>query len=157
MKLLYVGKGFHAKVDDEDFGRVVHYTWWTQSKPNSRTTYAYTTIRGKNFSLHRMIMNYPDSDIDHKDRNGLNCQKDNLRLANKVQNSANKISVGKLKGVHRCRNRWRAIIGKYNHHIGVFDTPEEAARAYDREALKVYGEFAYLNYPVVTTSGVENE
>ena len=54
------------------------------------------------------------------------------------------------RGVTIERGRWKAQIGYEGktHHIGTFDTDEEAARAYDREAIRVHGAKAQCNFPV---------
>lgn len=49
----------------------------------------------------------------------------------------------------RKSNKWVARIYRdcESHHIGVFETPEEAARAYDEQAIKWHGPTAMLNFP----------
>jgi hypothetical protein len=93
---------------------------------------------------------------DHKDRNHFNNQKENLRPCGYSQNCANvpKVHKGtsKYKGVSFCSQtkRWRAQIMRYRKqvNIGRFDTEEEAARAYDAKAVEIFGEFAFLNFPI---------
>jgi hypothetical protein len=91
-------------------------------------------------------------EIDHKDGDGLNNQRSNLRLASKKQNQANRGAPTNnrsgYKGVSaNGRGGWRASIfvdGK-TRRVGDYDTPLEAARAYNQAALAAFGEFAKLN------------
>lgn len=104
--------------------------------------------------MHRLIMGLDNSSflaVDHKDWNGLNNQRDNLRVATRAQNQANirplKTAFCEYKGVSYDKNYptkpWRARIK--NTLVGYFHTPEGAAVAYNKKALELYGEFAYLN------------
>lgn len=91
------------------------------------------------------------AEIDHDNGIPGDDRLDNLRLATRSQNNAN---VGKrrnntsgFKGVFRCGNRWKAQIGAARTvYLGLFATPEDAARAYDAAALEHHGEFARLNF-----------
>ena len=104
--------------------------------------------------MHRELLPVPPGfETDHIDGNGLNNQKDNLRISTRSQNAANsKIRVGgssEFKGVawnKRCR-KWRATIGveRQVKHLGLFKIEEKAALAYNTAALKYFGEFARLN------------
>lgn len=91
--------------------------------------------------------------IDHRNGNGLDNRRSNLRQATCAQNMQNRrpklSSKSGLKGVHRDKYRWRALIRVNGRQIylGAFRAPEEAARAYDRAALDHYGEFARTNFP----------
>lgn len=57
--------------------------------------------------------------------------------------------MAKYKGVSCTHGRWQAQIG-VNYEIkflGCFDTPEDAARVYDKAALWYHGDKAKLNFP----------
>lgn len=97
------------------------------------------------------------SQIDHEDRNKLNNQRSNLRTATSSQNKANVekyVGDSQYKGVswHKHANKWVAQIHKdYKHiHIGYFENELDAAFAYDKEAQRLFGPYANLNFPGVT-------
>lgn len=88
---------------------------------------------------------------DHINGDRLDNRCINLRVVNDFQNAKNaavrRNSKSGFKGVHRSRGRWVAKItsDKLHFHIGSFDTPEEAAIAYNKKAYELHGEFARLN------------
>src|SRR5260370_2756638 len=94
MKTIDLSQGLEAIVDDEDFERVSQFKW--TALRGSRTWYARRNIQvnGKqtNQQLHRFILDLkPDApEVDHRDGLGLNCRRDNLRLASRQQNNANR-------------------------------------------------------------------
>lgn len=115
-------------------------------------------INGRLYYAHRIVwaMNYgewPSKQIDHKDRDQSNNRLENLRLATNSDNQANQ-SLGRnntsgFKGVslHRKTGKWAAEVqcnGK-RKRLGLFSDKIEAAKAYNREALACFGEFAFLN------------
>lgn len=105
--------------------------------------------------LHRAVMIsaghklLPSDDVDHRDCDPLNNRRNNLRIASSSDNGANRKhwAASGYKGVYTHDSRWRAQITKdqKRHHLGLFATPEEAARAYNEAAVKLFGEFAHLN------------
>jgi len=147
-----------ALVDDEDYERVSRLTWTAFKNPLGKW-YAKTGGGRSQRRLHRFILNLTDPSIkvDHKDGDGLNNQKHNLRIATTAQNGWNvglyRTNSSGFKGVswrdNRHKNHWLAKI-EANHKIfrlGAFATAEEAARAYDTKARELHGEFARLNFP----------
>jgi hypothetical protein len=111
--------------------------------------------------LHRFILGAaPGTMIDHKNGNGLDCTRENLRLATRSQNQHNagrRMYAGarssRFKGVHwhRVTGKWVAQImaARKYHYLGLFIDEEQAARAYDAAARELHGEFAQLNFPEV--------
>ena len=110
-------------------------------------------------ALHRLIMGVSDKkgvDVDHIDRNRLNNSRSNLRICTRRQNMYNKEkradSLCKYKGITRLTQhktpKWQARINLPDKriHLGCFKTEEDAARAYDNMARKVFGEFALCNF-----------
>jgi hypothetical protein len=107
---------------------------------------------GKEF-LHRKIMNAKRGQIvDHINDNPLDNRPENLRFVTVGQNRQRSRckSQGKSGYVGVCvsKKRWDAKIWFNNkcHYLGMFDTPEEAAHAYDKKALEFFGEHCKLNF-----------
>lgn len=86
--------------------------------------------------------------IDHIDLDGCNNRWPNLREATRLQNQANKLSkTGSVKGLKECP--WGYSVRVRRTHVGTFKTVDEAAHAYNVEAIRQCGDFARLN-PVGT-------
>ena len=156
MRLIPLNEGKVAKVDDEDFDRVSKYTWKLMVARNGTgNPYARTWIKGQ-MLMHHFVLGSKIR-TDHKDGDSLNNQKANLRPANRVQNARNRRiqkHSAPFKGVSlfKATGKWQASIRLATApvqlrkvHLGFFETPEEAARAYDIVALKHFGEFARTN------------
>jgi len=144
-----------AIVDDDDYVGLNQHTWYARGKygVSDYTSYAYCTINGVPTPMHFLVLG---QNIDHKNRIRLDNRRDNLRPASKSQNAANSSkmnakSTSTYKGVcwKSREQKWSAQIikdGRY-YYIGVFNSEINAARAYDKKALELFGEFAYKNFP----------
>lgn len=152
--------GLFALVDDEDDKLVTGRKWWVNARP-SGNFHVYTITRDdqgrqNTLFLHRLIMDAQSGQqVDHKNQNGLDNRRENLRLATGAQNARN---VGKrshntsgYKGVgwREEKSRWIAqiTIDGRNVQLGYHDDPVEAAMVYDYAAREAFGEFASLNFP----------
>jgi hypothetical protein len=103
--------------------------------------------------LHRLLLQAPDHlQVDHKDLNPLNNQRDNLRLATNSQNAMNRgpssTNVTGVKGVTydaRYKSPYiaRIVINRKNKHLGAFSTLKEAKAAYDKAAEELFGDYAF--------------
>lgn len=133
-----------AVIDKDDAEAVSGKRWYKSSR-------GYAAKSASNIYLHSFLM--PDAVmIDFKDGDKLNCRRENLRSCTPSQNAANakkRVGASGFRGVsYQARSkRWYASI--YHNmkriRLGGFDSPEEAAMAYNRAALEYYGEFATLN------------
>ncbi|MHC4260562.1 MAG: hypothetical protein ACYSTF_09170 [Planctomycetota bacterium] len=157
MKKIPLTQGKFAIVDAEDYERLNRHKW--QAQWRFGTFYAKRKLGRSTHYMHREILNPPHGlSCDHKDHNGLNNQKSNLRLCTQGQNvrnrRPNKNSSSRYKGVTRNRRRrkstgsWRAQI-RFNgklRHLGIFKNEVDAAVAYDRKAVELFRDFAWLNF-----------
>jgi len=152
MKEITLTQGKVALVDNEDYKTLSLFTWCVHKERN--VYYAITDINGKQLKMHRLIMNTQDGiEIDHRDHNGLNNQKYNLRNCTSSQNAQNRrkrkncSSVYKGVSFNRRKNKWNAgikINGK-QFHLGYFILEKSAAKAYDLAANKHFKGFANFN------------
>ncbi len=141
-------QGVYIDSDDvEKFGHLIatinpNTYYITVGLPNNKVEY-----------LHRLILNAAKGEqVDHKDGNGCNNSKSNIRLATKQQNASNRAkntnNTSGYKGVYKAnRDRWRARItvsGKLIS-LGTYTNIISAAKAYNKAALKYHGEFARVN------------
>lgn len=153
-------QGKTALIDDEDFESLSKFKWHAYKNRNKWYAKRALPKNGKHdkqhgVKMHRVILNVSDSktQVDHINGNGLDNRKENLRPATIAQNTQNRDRTVKnksgYKGVRQRGKKWTATIawnGK-QYYIGTFKTKEEAAKAYDTAALKIFGEFARLNFP----------
>ena len=161
--LIPLSVGRYALIDQEDYEKVSQKIWYYKQSRNT----GYAVWRGCvgdriiTIWMHRYILGLTDSEsteIDHKNLNGLDNRKDNLRVASPMQNrgNTNKRRDNKwsgYKGVTRNSLRgkttgWIAQITRRGKHVylGSFRTPEQAARTYDEAAKEYFGEFARCNF-----------
>lgn len=139
-------RGKCALVDKIDFEALNKSGW--SACPNGDKLYAYCTKDNERVSMHRDIMKCPRGmQIDHINGDTLDNRRLNLRIVTRKQNLQNRRDWNKsgFKGVNFITRtgKWRVIFNPS------FDTPEEAARVYDKIAKAVYGEHAFLNFPEI--------
>ena len=144
------GRMFGVTIDKEDLPKVQAMGKWQVVRSGKRKLYAHKSFNGTKIRLHRFLV-YSPHDLDHENGRGLDNRKQNLRPATRSQNMANMKPTGRFKGItfHERLKKYEASVGHFGkkHYLGVFDTPEEAAKAYDRKAIELFGEFAWLNFP----------
>ena len=136
-------------VDAGDLQLVTEFRW--RSSEHKNTFYAVTGVGKNRRYLHRLLI--PARLIDHRDGNGLNNRRNNLRVATTSQNQANqrksksRITSSRYKGVslHKQTGKWVAWCADW--YLGLFVNEKEAAEMYDIAAVMRYGKFARLNFP----------
>jgi hypothetical protein len=153
-KLIPLTQGKFAIVDADDYDQLSKHKWHVSK--NHRTEYAGMSPGGKYIKMHRLLLNAPPHlVVDHRDRNGLNNRKANLRLCTHQENICNqrpqRDRTSRFRGVHwhKTTKKYAARIQKYGkrYFLGYYHDEIEAAVAYDIKAMEFFGEFAYLNFP----------
>ena len=164
-------QGQSTIVSAEDYLRLNKHKWCAAEYPTgSGHFYAYRVgfVRGKRItiSMAREVLHLKSGDprqADHIFHNTLDNRRCKLRICTSAQNGQNRLpkkdGSSSFKGViwykgrlykgKRYKGKWSALVvceGK-RIFLGLFADEIDAAKAYDRKAKELYGEFAYLNFP----------
>jgi hypothetical protein len=142
--------------DDADADLILAHSWHVTCAPNVENLfYARTDVRKPDggwtgLRMHALLVG---RGVDHRDGNGLNNQRANLRQATRSQNGGNQRRLPKgssqYKGVswRKDKEKWSAqvTVDGQRRFLGYFDDEKIAAQAYNQAALAAWGEFAFLN------------
>lgn len=160
--------GYETLLSPEDAEWAAQFTWYASQPARKWSRYAtrgesrnrgHKTLFMHHEIVERMGLSRVGCEIDHRDGNSLNNQRDNLRLATRSQNCANaqkrncRNATSQLKGVSfvsKSKVRpWcaRIMVNYKTRYLGVFASEAEAALAYDAAARLNFGEFAVVNFP----------
>ncbi len=154
MKEILLSQGKVALVDDADFDRLSQHKWCAV-----KDRYTYYAIRSVTFApnqerriwMHREILGLIVGQFaDHRNGNGLDNQRDNLRIATISQNGANRRigsnNTSGVKGVtfHKQVGKWQASICVHGLliHLGKYRDLRAAECIYKLAAFKYFGDFA---------------
>jgi len=163
MKKIPLTQGQFALVDDADFNWLSRHKWYANWNGHTQSFYAernrkQMNTKWRSISMAREILGLKFGDkrqADHINHDTLNNQRSNLRICSCAENLRNqrksKNNSSGFRGVYwnKARNKWRSQIS-YNGksiYLGYFMSLVEAAKCYDRAAIKHHREFANLNFP----------
>lgn len=144
-------RGYVTRIDAADRVFTDGRKWHVVVCQSRKAVYACTKVNGKCVTLHKLLC--PDWDeVDHADGDGLNNCRSNLRdgagFRNKGNTGMRSTNTSGFKGVTRKgSSSWqsRITVNREMICLGTYDTPEEAADAYDRAAVHHFGEYAKTN------------
>lgn len=154
MKEIPLTQGKVTLVDDADFDDLAQFKWY--ARRDRATWYALRkTYQGKKQTTVLMHALIAGGLADHRNGNGLDNRRENLRRCTRQQNAANtQVSARSRSGfkgvsfvVPRRKRQVTYQAAMRNKYLGTFERVHDAARAYDRAAVEKYGEFACVNFP----------
>jgi hypothetical protein len=154
MKKIRLTQDKFALVDDADYEKVSQYKWFYKIGYAARQQHI-GMVEGKQIQrtvfMHRLILDAPEGlEVDHKNMDGLDNRRKNIRLATRTQNQINRgpqqDNTSGYKGVlwAKQNRKWRAYItikGK-TIHLGLYENIEDAAKRRQEVEKQLYGEFA---------------
>ena len=152
MRTIPLTQGQSTIVDDADYEALSQHKWYANKVRN--TWYAARAIGSNKVLMHREILRVPKGmETDHKNHDGLDNRRQNLSICTTAQNqqnmkySGNKNKTSRFKGVYFQAGKWAVQIKHQGtiYPLGRFAIEEDAARAYDKKARELWGDFAYLN------------
>ena len=153
-RLISLTQGQNAIVDTADFEWLNQWNWIAVWSEDSKTFYAARST--PSIKMHREILGCSSKEQgDHKNGNGLDNRRENLRKCSRSQNAKNRKmnrnNAYGFKGIsfYKKIGKWGAHIRTNTKfiHLGCFPSAKEAAYAYDVAAKIHHGEFARLNFP----------
>lgn len=155
MVKINLGNSEFALVDFEDYEYLNELKWHIHKNGNqlyARSVF-YENKKQKSIYMHRLILEPKGKCIDHINGNGLDNRKCNLRICERHENALNrKMNINNLSGFKgvswfKVAKKWRAQIQykKIVYYLGSYEKRIDAARAYNKAAIKFFGEFAKLN------------
>jgi len=166
---LHLTAGRFALVDEDVFDDLSRRSWrWHEG--GRSTGHAASGDRSSFVLLHHAVLGVDtNTHVDHRNNDGLDCRRENLRIADKQKNAANR---GKFTGREGrvFTSRYKGVVDRSAYlspeampwlarirvegqliRLGRFASEREAATAYDSAAVQHFGEFARTNFPVENT------
>lgn len=161
--VLELSQGQKTIINTSDYDKIKNIRWFAYRSRTAKTFYVIGNLprrdhpegKQKGVKLHRFLFDLddPKTTVDHKDGNGLNNIRENLRVCTQLQNSRNypipHNNTSGYKGVswNKIRKKWQAKISVcgVRKSMGYYDDPKDAAIAYNHGALEYHNEFANLN------------
>lgn len=156
MKSIPLTRGKCAIVDDSDYERLNRFKWQCSEWRGLKYAVRFVQKNGRcvNVKMHREVLRLsnPKIKVDHRDRNGLNNRRRNLRRCSHRQNLCNRRSHSNnssgCRGVFFSmeRGKWQAAIGSFGKKkfLGRFLLKSDAERAYKRAAKREFKTFSPL-------------
>lgn len=152
-KEITLTQGAVAIVDDDDYDRLMQYSWCLNAQGYAVRGYQQNGVKHQ-VRMHRAVIGdvCAGFEVDHINGNRLDNRRSNLRIATRAQNAANRSTTSHsstYRGVRKAKGRkvWtaRICVNQKYIHLGQYKTEIDAAKAYNDAAIKYFGDYARLN------------